>query len=131
MLSMDGPYVILQQNVIAVVDDDPDMRTAMEHVLSVLGYQTELFGSAEEFIHAAPTTQAACLIVDIQLGDISGVELKHHLAKTGFNFPVIFMTGSNDEIIQKQAINSGCVAYLRKPFRTRDLLDAVKKALQR
>jgi FixJ family two-component response regulator len=121
--------MVLRRYVIAVVDDDPDVRQAMKIVLSAFGYPAELFASAEEFIDAAMTTEAACLLVDIQLGGISGVELGRHLSTIGFDFPIIFMTGSPDEMIQRQALDLGCVAYLRKPFRTEQLVAAVRKAI--
>jgi FixJ family two-component response regulator len=70
-----------------------------------------------------------CLVVDIQLGDISGVELAHQLMADGFTFPIIFMTGLDDAIIQSQAVAAGCVAYLRKPFPANVLVDAIKKAV--
>jgi FixJ family two-component response regulator len=125
-----GDYLMdLQRFVIAVVDDDSDVRHAMKLVLSAFGYRAELFESAEEFIDAATAIDAACLLVDIQLGGISGLELGRHLSTIGFDFPIIFMTGSPDEMIQRQALDFGCVAYLRKPFRTEQLIAAVRKAI--
>ena len=94
----------IRRNVIAVVDDDPDMREALAELLSAYGYLTEEFASAEEFLIAATTSKAARLVVDIQLGDISGVELVRQLYATGFKFPVIFVTGNQDGTIRRGAM---------------------------
>ena len=94
----------------------------MASLLSAHGYDTEEYPSAEEFLLAATASKATCLVVDIQLGDISGVELMRQLYATGFRRPVIFMTGSRDEVIREQAMDLGCVSYLRKPFPASQLL---------
>jgi FixJ family two-component response regulator len=117
-----------QQPVIAVVDDDPDLRSALGELLAMFGYSIELFASGEEFLAAAATTAAACLVIDIQLGDISGVELARQLAALGCKSPVIFMTGSQDDTFWRQANELGCVAYLYKPFPARQLIEAIKEA---
>jgi FixJ family two-component response regulator len=75
------------------------------------------------------TTEASCLVVDIQLGDISGVELGEHLSATGFEFPIISMTGSEEETHRRQAMDFGCVAYLHKPFPADRLIEAVTTAI--
>ena len=77
---------------------------------------------------AAIKTEAACLLVDIQLGDISGLELSRHLSATGFEFPIIFMTGSDEETQRRQAMDFGCVAYLQKPLSAEQLVEALSKA---
>ena len=115
-------------SVVAIVDDDPGMRQALDSMLRALGYCTELYASAEEFLRAAITTEAACLVVDIQLGDIFGVDLGRQLSATGFEFPIIFMTGSEEETHRRQAMDFGCVAYLRKPFPAKQLVEAISKA---
>jgi FixJ family two-component response regulator len=115
--------------VIAVIDDDEALLEALGRLLSSLGFQTELYGSAEAFIAAATRSEAACLIVDIQLGDITGVELGRHLSAIGFTFPIIFMTGSDDRMARNQAIEFGCVAYLKKPFPVEQLEAAITEAI--
>jgi FixJ family two-component response regulator len=97
--------------------------------LSSLGYGTELFASGGAFFAAAMTSEATCLVVDIQLGDISGIELGRQLAATGFKVPIIFMTAFDDEKIRAQATALGCVAYLRKPFPADLLVEAIVKAV--
>ena len=118
-----------QRNVIAIVDDDPGMRDGLEDLISMFGYRTEVYSSAEEFVRAAITTEASCTVIDIQLGDISGVELARHLSATGFTFPIIFMTGSLEERHRRQALDFGCVAYLHKPFPADQLINAITKAI--
>ena len=117
------------RNVVAIIDDDPGMRQALENMLCAFGYRTEIYASAEEFVRAAITTEAACLVVDIQLGDISGVELGRHLLVTGFEFPIIFMTGSLEETHRRQAMDLGCIAYLNKPFPAKQLIEAIASAI--
>ena len=104
-------------------------REALESMLSTFGYRTELYASAEEFLRAAPTTEAACLVVDIQLGDISGIELGRQLSVTGFEFPIIFVTGSVEETHRQQAMDLGCVAYLQKPFPAKQLFEVIVRAI--
>jgi FixJ family two-component response regulator len=116
------------QNIIAVVDDDPGVREALETLLSAYGYDAETFNSAETFLARASTCRAVCLIVDIHLGDITGVELARQLAADGFKFPIIFMTGHRDALIERQAFAVGGVAFLYKPFPATTLIDAIKKA---
>ena len=118
-----------QRIVIAIVDDDPGMRASLEALISIFGYRTEVYSSAEEFVRAAITTEASCIVIDIQLGDTSGVELAHHLSATGFTFPTIFMTGSREERHRRQALDFGCVAYLHKPFPAVQLSKAITKAI--
>jgi FixJ family two-component response regulator len=116
-------------SVVAVVDDDPAMRRAMARLLSVLGYSTELFASGKAFLDAAPSSEAACLVVDIQLSDISGLELGRQLIADGRKVPIIFMTACDDETIHRKAMEFGCVAYLRKPFSADLLVAAIVKAI--
>ena len=120
---------IVQKNVIAVVDDDAGIRYALGGLLTSWGYVVELYGSAEDFVRASISSAAACLLVDIQLGDVSGVELGRHLAASGFMFPIIFMTGSQDELTRTQAVKFGCVAYLQKPLKAAELNEAISLAI--
>jgi len=118
-----------QQKTIAVVDDDPEMRCAMRNLLSALGYIGKTYDTAKTFLNCASTCEASCLVLDVQLGDISGIELAHRLAADGFRFPIIFMTGLDDEIIRKQAAAAGGIAFLRKPFSAETLAGAITKAV--
>ena len=117
------------QKVIAIIDDHAAIRDAMAALVRTLGYRTEVYSSGEEFIEAAMKSEASCLLVDIELGDITGVELVRHLSDMGLTFPVIFMTGSQDALIRKQATEVGSVAYLLKPFPTNHLVEAINEAI--
>ena len=115
--------------MIVVIDDDLEILHSLELMLSLCGYHTKLFASAEEFLSAAPTLEAACLVVDIHLGEISGLELVRALCAQGFAVPVIFITGSRDELHRRQAMELGCAAFLLKPFSAEQLIEAVAKAV--
>jgi FixJ family two-component response regulator len=114
---------------IVIVDDDSVMRNALALFLAALGYDVESYGSASEFLAVAATTEAACLVVDIQLGDMTGIEMARKLVAGGIDLPFIFMTGSNDEQMRREAISFGTVAYLIKPFRVEDLMSALSQAI--
>ena len=118
-----------RRNVIAIVDDNPALRKALQRLLQVLGYRTEMFASAEEFLSAATTSKASCLLVDIQLGSGSGLELVRQLFAAGFRFPVIFMSGSDSAMVRRQATDLGGRAYLIKPFPVAQLIDEIEKAI--
>jgi FixJ family two-component response regulator len=113
---------------IAIIDDDLGIRDALKRLLSSYGYRTELYASAENFINAVLLTEASCLVVDVQLGDISGVELGRHLVATGLDLPIIFITASRDETIRRQALEFGCFAFLYKPFSEEQLIEAITRA---
>lgn len=117
-----------QKTIVAVIDDDPELRASIATLLSKLDYCALTFDSAETFLCHASTCNAAYLLVDVELGDISGVELVRQLVADGFTYPVIFMTGLDDPAIKKQADAVGGVAFLRKPFRSQALMEALKKA---
>jgi FixJ family two-component response regulator len=117
------------KKVIAVIDNDERILAALERLLSALGYQTELYESAQAFIDAATKSEAACLVVDIQLGAISGIELGRQLSGMGFTFPVIFMTASLNHLFRKQAMEFGCIAFLQKPIPVNELAKAITDAM--
>ena len=117
-----------RQTVIAVVDDDPSMLRAMESLLDAHGFATSLFASAEEFLARRPAVQVNCLLLDIHLGGMSGIELNNRLKASGNELPVIFMTAVEGEAICVQALKAGGIACLRKPFPARQLIDAIEKA---
>jgi FixJ family two-component response regulator len=117
-----------QRKTVAVIEDDPFMRASMVRLLSALGYGTEAFDSAEAFLNTAARSEVVCLVADIQLGGLSGIDLAHQLKVDGFAFPIIFMTALDDERIRSRALASGCVALLRKPFSAQLLSHALVKA---
>jgi FixJ family two-component response regulator len=114
-----------EKTIVGIVDDDPEIRVAMARLLSASGYGAETFDSAETFLVCASTSKATCLLVDIQMGDISGIDLAHQLAADGFKFPIIFMSGLNDVVIRSQAADADGFAFLRKPFPAEKLIDAI------
>ena len=118
------------QKTVAVVDDDPEMRASLATLLDALGYRAETYDSAETFLVCAAACKACCLVIDINLGDITGVELAHQLCADGLKWPIIFMSGLDDAAIRIQASVVEPIAFLQKPFRANDLIDAIKKAIQ-
>jgi len=115
------------QHTIAVIDDDLSVLKALGRLLTVAGYCVELYDSQENLRERLATSQANCVLMDCQLGQMSGVELARQLAATGFATPVIFMTG-NDQGDQKVAVDMGCAAFLQKPFLAEQLLESIAKA---
>jgi FixJ family two-component response regulator len=121
--------MLKRRTVVAVVDDDPSMLRAAGDLLAARGYAAKVFASAEEFLDSGAAIQVDCLLLDINLGGMSGIELRSRLTATGSRLPVIFMTALDDEALPGQAITAGCVACLRKPFPARQLFDAIEKAV--
>ena len=119
----------MRQSVIAVIDDDLDLLLALDDMLISLDYRTELYSSAEQFLKTARRSRATCLLIDVKLCDISGIELARQLRADGFTFPLIFMSGEVDEMVLRQAADLKSAAFLLKPFSTRRLADAVAKAM--
>jgi FixJ family two-component response regulator len=113
---------------VALIDDDEVFREALSELLELSGLTVEQYGSGGGFLAAAQGSTAACLIVDVQLGDITGIEMAQQLAASGSRVPVIFITGSADATFERQAEELGCVAYLRKPFRRDRLIEAIMAA---
>ena len=118
------------QKIVAVIDDDPEMRASLATLLDALGFGAETYDSAETFLTCASTCKASCLVIDIDLGDITGVELAHQLSADGLKWPIIFMTGLDDPTVKNQALALSPIAFLQKPFRANDLIDAIKKSIQ-
>jgi len=117
------------RDIIAVIDDSEIMRDALVHLLCCSGFGVEVYASAAEFLAAADHSRAACLLVDIELGDILGTEMVHELYLRGYSFPVIFMTGSPNDAFRQAAKSLGCTAFLAKPFPAEDLLRGIDQAL--
>ena len=104
------------------------MLKCVQRLLRLHAYDPILFSSAEAFKNYTDVEEATCVILDINLKDGSGIELKHGLNDAGISVPVIYMTGNDDPAIRKAAVASGCVAYLTKPFSTQSLIEPLKKA---
>jgi FixJ family two-component response regulator len=110
---------------ILVVDDDRGFRRGLERLLRAYGLEVRGYGSAEEFQATAEPGAAACLILDISLGGMSGIELRRRLRDSGCNAPVVFVTADDREQTRSEALNAGCLAYLEKPFPASELLHAL------
>jgi RNA polymerase sigma factor (sigma-70 family) len=117
--------------IVFVVDDDPSVRRAIKRLIGSVGLQVELFGSAQEFLHSERPDGPNCLVLDIRLPGISGLEFQRELAEANIHLPIIFITGHGDVPMTVRAMKAGAVEFLTKPFRDQDLLDAVQFALER
>ena len=111
---------------IAIVEDDPSMLKGLTRVLASHGFRVLTFTSAESFLADKAGCQAKCLLVDIHLGGISGIEMKRRLTSSGSDLPVIFMTAIDSETTRREAFEAGCVAYVRKPFIAKLVIDAIE-----
>jgi FixJ family two-component response regulator len=112
-----------------VVDDDPAILKAVERLLKLRGFDSEIFNSAEDFYARADRCDAICLVLDIHLNGISGIELRRQLTSSGVLLPVIFVTADDSDLTRRAALEVGYVAYLLKPFPAKLLMDAIEKAL--
>ena len=112
-------------HTVAVVEDDPSMLQGLNRLLSAHGFRVQTFASAELFLDHIANCEAKCLLLDIHLGGISGIDLKRQLTASGSNLPVIFMTAIDTQFTRQEAFDVGCVAYLRKPFLAKLLIDAI------
>jgi FixJ family two-component response regulator len=114
---------------VAVVEEDPSMRISVERLLNAYSFETEGYSSAEAFLRRDITSRIGCIVLDIHLGGMSGIELRHRLKDTGSMLPVIFITAVDDDELELEAVQAGCVAYLHKPFSAALLISAINKAL--
>ena len=119
-----------QECAVAIIDDDAGLRVALKRLLATEGYRTQLFSSADEFLREANASESDCLIIDVHLPNMSGVELARLLRTNGVLLPTIFITGSDDPTIRAEASALGCVAFLLKPFLPTRLLAAVDLAVR-
>jgi FixJ family two-component response regulator len=114
-----------------VVDDDASVRAAIQGMLKSVGLRSEVFGSAQEFLRSKPHDGPSCLVLDVRLPGVSGLEVQRELATAGVRIPIIFITGHGDIPMTVRAMKLGAVEFLTKPFRDQDLLDAIHQALDR
>ena len=111
------------RNTVLVVDDDMGVLKGVQRLLRAHAYEPILFSSAEAFKNHTDFETAACVILDINLNDGSGIELRQGLKAAGISVPVIYMTGNEDPAVREAALGSGCVAFLTKPFSTQELIE--------
>jgi len=114
-----------------VIDDDGGMRQAVQDLVESIGLRAEAFATGEEFLKRPHTAGPSCLVLDVRLPQMSGLEFQQKLAELGVRVPIIFITAHGDIPMSVKALKSGAVEFLTKPFRDQDLLDAIQQALQR
>jgi RNA polymerase sigma factor (sigma-70 family) len=117
--------------LVFVIDDDPSVRSSLKFLLSTVGLQAETFESADSFLRRKPADIASCLVLDVRLPGLSGLDFQRELATRNICIPIIFLTGHGDIPMSVRAMKAGAVEFLTKPFRDQDLLDAVRVALDR
>ena len=120
-----------EEAIVFVVDDDASVRQALSNLFRSVGLQVETFGSAHEFLQSKLPNAPSCLILDIRLPRLSGLDFQAELAKADIRIPIIFMTGHGDIPMTVRAMKAGAVDFLTKPFRDQDMLDAVTAAIER
>jgi FixJ family two-component response regulator len=121
----------MTHSVVFVVDDDSSLREALKSLIRSVGLQVELFGSVPEFLQRNLSDVPSCLILDIRLPGISGLDFQRRLGEANNPIPIIFITGHGDIPMSVRAMKAGAVEFLTKPFRDQDLLDAIQTALER
>jgi len=118
-------------SIVYVVDDDSSVREAIKSLIRSVGLRVETFGTAQEFLKSARPDAPGCVVLDVRLPGLSGLDLQRELAANGSNLPVIFITGHGDIPMSVRAMKAGALEFLTKPFRDQDLLDAIQQALER
>jgi FixJ family two-component response regulator len=119
--------------LISIVDDDDTVRAATESLVKSLGFQTSTFASAESFLQSSSLSETRCLILDVQMPSMSGIELQDRLSNLGFEIPIIFITAYPDDTVRQRALQAGAVAFLLKPFEVygQRFVDSVLEALKK
>jgi FixJ family two-component response regulator len=116
--------------MISIIDDDASMREATSGLVRSLGYATATFASAEEFLDSARLAETACVITDVQMKGLSGVELQDRLVTGGHQMPIVFMTAFPDARIRDRVMEAGAIGFLNKPFEDESLIACLDSALQ-
>jgi FixJ family two-component response regulator len=125
------PSQTSERAVVHVVDDDASMRGALEGLFDSVGLTTQSYGAAGEFLAAPPVDKPGCIVLDIRLPDMNGLDFQVQLAQIGVRLPVVMMTGHGDIPMSVRAMKRGAVDFLSKPFHDQDMLDAVMAAIER
>jgi FixJ family two-component response regulator len=120
-----------ERATVFVVDDDASIREALKNLLRSVGHEVETFGNAQEFLFSYRSDAPGCLILDVRLPGLSGLDVQLQLAEANVHLPIVFITGHGDIQMSVRAIKAGAVEFLTKPFRDQDLLDAVQQAVDR
>jgi FixJ family two-component response regulator len=117
--------------LISIVDDDDSLRRSLGNLLRSLGFRVQEFASAQAFIGAQNARETACLILDVRMPGMTGLDLQRHIAASGWRVPIVFITSHADDDARTRALAAGAVAFLSKPFREKEILDAINAALSR
>jgi RNA polymerase sigma factor (sigma-70 family) len=117
--------------IVYVIDDDAQTRDALKNLMRSVGLQVEVFASAQDFLRSKRADVPACLVLDVRLRGLSGLDLQKRMAEAKIEVPIIFITGYGDIPMTVQAMKAGAVEFLTKPFRNQELLDAIQQALER
>ena len=117
--------------VIAVVDDDPSVRRGLQRLIRSLGWEAEAFASAQDFLASAQAASSSCLVLDLQLPGLSGLDLQKRMAEIGLEIPIIFLTGHGNIPASVQAMKAGAIEFLTKPVDEQDLVRAIQEAIER
>src|SRR5215472_3407032 len=117
--------------LVFVIDDDASVRSSLKFLLSTVGLQAETFDSADSFLHKKRPDVPSCVVLDVRLPGVSGLDFQHELTARNISIPIVFLTGHGDIPMSVRAMKAGAVEFLTKPFREQDLLDAVQTALER
>jgi FixJ family two-component response regulator len=117
--------------IVIVIDDDASFRRSTERLVSAAGFKTRTFATAEDFLKKPRPEGPACMVLDVRMPGLSGLDLQKRLLQTGIDIPLIFITGHGDIPMSVQAMKGGAVEFLTKPFRDQDLLEAIEQALRR
>jgi two-component system, LuxR family, response regulator FixJ len=120
----------LEEATVFVVDDDASVRTAVKRLLQSIGLQVKTFDSAQAFLAHSPHDKPACLVLDVRMAGMSGIELQEQLTKAGLRMPIIFITGHGNIPMSVKAVKSGAVDFIEKPFDDQKLIDAINIALK-
>jgi FixJ family two-component response regulator len=123
--------MIEADGMVFVVDDDAAMRRSLDSVLRSVGLRVEVFASAQDFLHCSPPNVPGCLVLDVRLPGLSGLDLQTRMAEAGLDIPIVFVTAHGDIPMTVRAMKGGAVEFLQKPFRDQDLLDAIHLGLER
>jgi FixJ family two-component response regulator len=115
--------------VVCIVDDDASLRRSLRNLLTSVGFRVETFHSAEAFLDSVHRQNAGCMVLDLRMAGMSGLELLKYLAATGSPIPVIILTAHGDEDTRARTLEAGAVAFLKKPFQSAALVEAVRSAL--
>jgi FixJ family two-component response regulator len=131
-MSLQEQLTLLKTNaIISVVDDDASVRNSLRRLLISMGFEVRIFPSALEFLHQGPLHDHGCVIVDVRMPEINGLDLQKRLSDSGVPLPIIFITAYEDPGVRAQAMKAGALAFFQKPFNEASLTDVIYLALER